>query len=468
MDPIPEQNHTGQNRERRGILTAGARIAAGVALASAVTAILPPVVLAGEAPKGKMVEKNALTLGFVPLTDCAPLVVAKEMGFFADEGLDVTLSREPSWANIRDKVSVGILDGAQMLAGIPLAANAGIGAFNVPMVAPLVLDLGGNAITLSRTLMERMEAADPAAMAERPLSARALKRVIEADRAAGAPRLTFGVVFSVASHAYQLRYWLAEAGIDPDADVRLVVIPPPDMVTSLQLGAIDGFCVGEPWNSLAAATGIGRIAITSHALWANAPEKVLGVTAEWAARHPATLAALVRALVRAGRWLDQPENRRVAAALLSDTRYVGAAASVLDAAFIGALTGAGTRNDDFVVFHRYAAGFPWHSHAVWTLAQMVRWGQVPFGTDLAAIAAATHRTDLYRAAVAGLDEPLPLADSKVEGTHATPWTLTDATSPIPMGPDRFLDGQPFDPADVAGYLKRFAITRHVPVPEPSA
>lgn len=467
MDTTCEQNHTGQDRERRGILAAGARIAAGAALASAVTAILPAAALAGPLPKGTMVEKSALTLGFVPLTDCAPLVAAKEMGFFADEGLDVTLSREPSWANIRDKVSVGILDGAQMLAGIPLAANAGIGAFNVPMVAPLVLDLGGNAITLSRPLIQRMEAADPDAMAERPLSARALKRVIDADRAAGAPRLTFGVVFSVASHAYQLRYWLAEAGIDPDADVRLVVIPPPDMVTSLHLGAIDGFCVGEPWNSLAAATGIGRIAITSHDLWANAPEKVLGVTAAWAEQHPATLAALVRALIRAGRWLDRPENRRVAAALLADIRYVGAPASVLDAALTGALTGAATRNDDFVVFHRYAAGFPWHSHAVWTLAQMVRWGQVPAGTDLAAIAAATHRTDLYRTAAAALDEPLPLADARVEGTHTTPWTLTDATAPITMGPDRFLDGQTFDPADVAGYLNRFAITRHRPVPGPT-
>lgn len=467
MDRTAEQNGTGQTRERRGILTAGARIAAGIALASTVIGALPAAgaVLAGELPKGTMVEKSALTLGFVPLTDCAPLVIAKEMGFFAGEGLDVTLSREPSWANIRDKVSVGILDGAQMLAGIPLAANAGIGAFNVPMVAPLVLDLGGNAITLSRALMARMEAADPAAMAERPLSARALKRVIEADRAAGAPRLTFGVVFSVASHAYQLRYWLAEAGIDPDADVRLVVIPPPDMVTSLQLGAIDGFCVGEPWNSLAAAGGIGRVAITSHDLWANAPEKVLGVTAAWAADHPATLAALVRALVRAGRWLDQPDNRRTAAALLSDSRYVGAPAPVLETALRQGVKGH--ENGDFVVFHRYAAGFPWHSHGLWTLAQMVRWGQLPLDTDLAAIAAATHRTDLYRAAVAGLDEPVPLIDSKIEGTHATPWTLTDATSPIPMGPDRFLDSQPFDPADVAGYLRRFPITRHVPVPAPT-
>jgi len=429
---------------RRGILATGARIAAGVAVASALRAATPGSALAGE-----RLEKRALTLGFVPLTDCAPLVIAKEKGFFRREGLEVTLSREPSWANIRDKVAVGMLDGAQMLAGMALATTAGIGPLYVPMLTACSLDLGGNAITVSQALWRRMAEADPEAMAERPLTARALKHVIAADKAAGRPKLCFGVVFAVASHAYQLRLWLASAGIDPDADVRMLVVPPPRMVAALKDGVLDGYCVGEPWNSQAVHEGLGRVLISAHELWNNGPEKVLGVTAAWAAAYPETHRALVRALIQAARWLEQPGHRLEAAAILAPERYVGVPAEVLARALTGNMVyaaGEAPRSmPDFVVFHRYAATFPWRSHAEWTLRQMVRWGQLPAGADVEGIAAAVYRSDLYRLAAQELGEPVPLLDRKSEGTHEAPWLLAAATAPIPMGPDLFFDGHVFEP-----------------------
>ncbi len=401
-------------------------------------------------------EKTRLTLGFVPLTDCAPLVMGVEKGFFARQGLDVTLSREASWANIRDKVAVGLLDGAQMLAGIPLAATAGVGRMNVPMLTGIALGLNGNAITVSETLHRLMAEADPAAMAAHPASACALKPVIEARRAAGRPGLTFGVVLPVSSHAYQLRGWLSSAGIDPNRDVQLVVVPPPHMVASLKAGEIDGYCVGEPWNTQAVHEGIGRIAVTGYELWNNSPEKVLGVTAAWAAENPGTHGALIRALIETARWLDQPDSREETARVLAADHHVGVPAAVLRASLTGSVryaAGAPVRAlPDFTVFHRYAATFPWRSHALWFLAQMVRWGQLPADADLSGIAASVYRADLYRAAAAELGEPAPLADAKPEGLHDAPWILDAAVAPIAMGPDRFFDGRRFDPADPLGGL----------------
>lgn len=382
-----------------------------------------------------VLEKGRVTLGFVPLADCAPLVMGVEKGFFAGQGLEVTLSREASWANIRDKVAVGLLDGAQMLAGIPLAATAGVGRVDVPMLTGVSLGLNGNAITVSNGLHRLMVEADLAVMTVRPVTAHALKPVIAERRAAGQPPLTFGVVLAVSSHAYQLRMWLSSAGIDPDHDVRLVVVPPPHMVASLTAGEIDGYCVGEPWNAQAVHAGVGRIVITGYELWNNAPEKVLGVTAAWAATNPGTHGALIRGLIETARWLDAPENRDETARMLAADRYVGVSEAVLRPSL------------STIAFHRHAATFPWRSHALWFLAQMVRWGQLPAGTDLPGVAASVYRADLYRAAAAALGEPVPLTDSKREGLHEAPWVLDDATAPITMGPDRFLGRGGFDPSD---------------------
>lgn len=406
-------------------------------------------------------EKTALTLGFIPLTDCAPLVIAKEHGWFEKYGLDVTLSKETSWANIRDKVALGILDGAQMLAPMPLAMSLGVGPIHKPMVTAFTMDLNGNAITVSNALYERMQRADAAAMAERPVGARALKAVLDADRKAGRPPLTFAMVFPESTHNYELRYWMAAAGIDPERDVRLVVVPPPQMVGQLERGSIDGYCVGEPWNAQAVQAGIGRTLITKYEIWNNSPEKVLGVTQEWAEQYPNTHHALLLALLEAGRWLDEPDHRIEAAALIARSVYVNAPEHVVRMSMTGTFQYAADEMPralpDFNVFHRYAANFPWRSHALWFISQMMRWGQLGRAVDMQAVAEEVYRPDLYRRAAAELSLPCPGIDYKTEGKHDAGWKLYESETSLPMGADRFLDGRLFDPSQPLEYLRGFAV-----------
>lgn len=417
--------------------------------------------LAHKGKPGKRARDGHIRLGFIPLTDCAPLVVAKELGLFAQEGLRVELSREPSWANVRDKVMLGALDGAQMLAGMPVASQLGITALRKPLSTALSLGLNGNAITVSRKLFGALIEAG-LDETRRPVSARTLQRVVEARRSDGAEPLTFAVVYPVSSHNYELRYWLAEGGVDPDRDVRIVVIPPPQMVSQLRAGKIDGFCVGEPWNSVAVRGGHGHVLITSHQLWGHKPEKVLGVTEDWADRNPQVHRKLVRALMRAGAWLDEPDNRPEAAALLARPEYVGIAAKALSLPLSGLMAydpGAKPRaHPDFNVFHRHAAMFPWRSHALWFMTQMLRWGQLERAENLASAAERAYRPELYRELAAELGWSSPSIDDKPEGLNAGPWTLAQARpEPLHMGTDRFFDNRRFDPADPIGYLDSFEI-----------
>ena len=383
-------------------------------------------------------EKPDVTLGFIPLTDCAPIVVAREKGFFSRHGLNVQLSREASWASIRDKVALGVHDAAHMLAGMPIASTLGVaGGAQVEMMTALSLDLNGNAITVSNELYRRMQAADPVAMAEKPLSARALRQVLAEDRAEGLAPMTFAMVHPVSSHNYQLRYWLAAAGIDPERDLRLIVIPPSRMGANLRAGRIAGYCVGEPWNQAVVAEQLGVSLITGYEIWNNAPEKVLGVTAQWAEQFPNTHRAMIRALVEAAAWLDDPEHRSEAARLISAAHSI----------------------PDFNVFHRYGANFPWRSHAIWFVTQMQRWGQVDRGVDARELAAQVYRPDIYREAVGALDLRIPAIDEKTEGLHKVPWTLDTPAGALAMGADAFFDDKTFNPADPAGYLQSFPV-RH--------
>lgn len=399
-----------------------------------------------------VLEKTDLKLGYIPLTDCAVLAVAREKGFFAKHGLNVALSREVSWANIRDKVMVGALDGAHMLAPMPLAATLGLGSPVCPMIAALSLGLNGNAVTVSNALYRDMAAAR---YAGGPVSARALDTVISDRKHSGKPLLTFATVFPFSMHNYTLRYWLAAGGIHPDRDMRIIVVPPPQMADELASGAIDGFCVGEPWNQAAVTAGIGRVVITGCDIWNNAPEKVFGVARAWAEENPRTLAALVRAMLEAAQWLDRPLHREEAADLLA--RYIDLPADVIAAPLLGAprvsLDGAPRTVADFNVFHRYSANFPWVSHAVWCLSQMYRWGQLTAPCDITAVACGVYRPDLFRSAAAALGFKAPSGDMKREGGHADPWTLNGLT----LGPDRFCDGRRFDPAKPDDYLEGFGI-----------
>ncbi|MDE1936036.1 CmpA/NrtA family ABC transporter substrate-binding protein, partial [Bradyrhizobium sp.] len=249
-----------------------------------------------------------LQIGFIPLIDAAGLIVAVEKGFVRAEGLDVQLVREVSWSNVRDKLNIGLFDAAHSLAPVPIASSLGLGHIKVPIVAPLTLSLNGNAITVSPALYAAIvreldgDTLDPMA------TARALARVAAARHRNGGEPLTFGMTFPFSSHNYLLRFWMAAGLVDPDEDVRLVVLPPPFMVDSMASGQIDGFCVGAPWNSIAVDRGVGRVLHFSSDIVQRAAEKVLAVRQIWADKNPQALAALVRAVFRAAEFAEAPDN----------------------------------------------------------------------------------------------------------------------------------------------------------------
>ncbi len=388
-------------------------------------------------------EKASLSLGFIPLTDCAPLVIAKEKGFFSAEGLSVALSRESSWATIRDKVAAGVLDAGHMLAPMPIAASLNLDGLNTPMLSAFSLGLGGNAITVSRALYQQLLAVDAHNMTGPYHSVQALKTLLLQNQRAGLPPLTFAHVFPFSCHNYLLRYWLASAGIDPDKDVRLVVIPPPLMAPALASGQIDGFCAGEPWNSQSIAQGTGAAITSTVDIWHNSPEKVLGVTCAWAQQYPNSHQALLRALLKSALWLEQTEHRAEACTLLTRKDYVPVNPAVLGVFERGEFQYCAGKPavqvPDFNVFYRYAATFPWVSHAEWLIAQMQRWGHIQAPVDAQEIAAKVYRPGLYRQAAQALNLPYPLIDRKSEGTHPHSWQTASASGPIPMGCDYFFD-----------------------------
>lgn len=388
-------------------------------------------------------EKTSLRLGYIPLTDCLPLVVAREQGFFAAHGLTVELSCEASWANIRDKVIVGQLDGAQMLAPMLLAASLGIGGLRKPMFTAFSLGLNGNAITVSNRLFNSLR---EHASGNTPLDAAfALAAVVRERRQRGQEPLVLATVFPFSSHNYLLRYWLSAGGIDPSSDIKLVALPPQQMVDNLRLEHIDGFCVGEPWNSCAIGMGLGKCLLTGYDIWQNGPEKVFGVTEQWAEKHPHTHAAILRSLSDAAQWIEK--NLSAALQLLDRGHYLEVPMSWLALPLTGELrVGIDQRrcgSEAFHVFHRYQANFPWRSQAQWFLQQMQRWQQIRSDIDIAATAATVYRSDIYRSIFDGI-ENLPLHDIKSEGMHATPWSATGTRGEILLGPDAFIDGAHFD------------------------
>jgi len=396
-------------------------------------------------PKPIRRHERVLHAGFIPLLDCAPLVIARERGFDQQFGFSFQLHREVSWANIRDKLDVGVFDCAHMLAPMPIAATLGLGRAAEPVIAPMSLSLNGNAITVSKSLFDEMCAADaPSARAGGMAPATALAQVVKRRNADGGPLLTFGMVYPFSCHNYDLRAWLAAAGIDPDNDVNLVVVPPPLIAEQLKAGRVDGFCVGQPWNSVAVEDGQGVIVATKNQIWPMSPEKVLGVREAWARDNAALLTDVMRALVAACQWLDRPDNRVEAAKILAQPHYVGVAEHILERPLKGLLALGGEQPDiadpDCVVFHRGAANFPWRSHAVWIVMQMIRWGQARDPFDILALAERVYRPDLYRTALAGSDVDIPHCDYKPEGQEGG-----------------FFGDANFDPEDVIGLLKALPI-----------
>ena len=413
------------------------------------------------------VEKDELKFGFIKLTDMAPLAIAYEKGYFEDEGLFVTLEPQANWKVLLDGVIDGQLDGAHMLAGQPLAATIGFGT-EAHIITPFSMDLNGNGITVSNEIWAQMKAHIPHENGKpvHPISAAALKPVVEKYKADGKP-FKMGMVFPVSTHNYELRYWLAAGGLKPgyyspenitgqiDADVLLSVTPPPQMPATMEAGTIYGYCVGEPWNQQAVFKGIGVPVITDYEIWKNNPEKVFGITAEFAEKYPNTTLALTKALIRAAQWLDANDNanRPEAVEILSRPEYVGADYDVIANSMTGTFEyEKGDKRDvpDFNVFFRYNATYPYYSDAVWYLSQMRRWGQISDSKPDAwydEIAKKVYRPDIY------LSAAKMLVEEGLSNEPDFPWDSDGYRAPQ----SEFIDGITFDGRKPNDYLNQFPI-----------
>lgn len=352
-----------------------------------------------------------ITAGFMPLFDSLLLVLAREKGFARAEGIDLHLVRESSWANIRDRAALGHFDVVQMLAPMPIAANLGLTPLAVKMVVPVVLGLGNNGITVSADLWERMAAEGAGSDLDARSTGEALSRVVRA----GGRKLRFGVVHQTSSHNYELRYWLAASGIRPDRDIEVVVVPPQYLPDALAAGGIDGYCVGEPWNSYGVAEKGARLVTVKHNIWKASPDKVMAMRQDWAHANPGVLAGLVRAIVKAGVWAGEPAHYGEIAAIMAQPQYLAAPADVVIRALTGAFElggGVSATAPGHFVPSAGDANFPWKSHALWYYSQMVRWGEAQASRANADAAASCFRPDLYRHAVEPLGIAVPEADHK--------------------------------------------------------
>jgi nitrate/nitrite transport system substrate-binding protein len=411
------------------------------------------------------IEKPQLTFGFIKLTDMAPLAIAKEKGFFEAEGLFVSVEAQSNWKNILDRVIDGQLDGSHMLAGQPIAAGAGFGR-QAKLVTPFSMDLNGNAITVSNDVWSKMEphvAKDEDGKPVHPIKAEALKPVITSYKNSG-KAFKMGMVFPVSTHNYEIRYWLAAAGIHPgmytkenvqgqiDAEVLLSVTPPPQMPATLEAGTIHGYCVGEPWNQQAVFKGIGVPVVTNYDIWKNNPEKVFVMTQKFIDENPNTAIAVTKALIRAGKWLDEPTNRKEAVKILSMSQYVGAPEAVLANSMTGTFEfekGDKRAMPDFNVFYKYNATYPFYSDGIWFLTQMRRWGQIPDAKTAdwyASTIKDIYRPDIWKKAAALLvaEGNIPAADIPT----------TDGYKPATAD---FIDGTIYDAKDPLGYINSFKI-----------
>ncbi|MEM0897569.1 MAG: CmpA/NrtA family ABC transporter substrate-binding protein [Verrucomicrobiota bacterium] len=424
------------------------------------------------------VEKDTLKFGFIKLTDCAPIVIAKEKGYFDDEGLSVTVEAQGNWKELLNRVITGDLDGAHMLAGQPIGATVGFGT-QADILTAYSLDYNGNGITVSNEIWAEMKPNVPKGDDGKPIhpiTADSLKPI--ADKAiADGSKLKMGMVFPVSTHNYEIRYWLAAAGIKPgfyfdpatgqvdvpgflNGDVELSVTPPPQMPQTLEQGTIVGYCVGEPWNQQAVFKKIGVPVTTNYDIWKNNPEKVFGVSREWAEKHPNTWIAVTKALIRAGHWLDaSPENRVEAAQILSKPNWVGAPFEVIKNSMTGTFEfepGVDIREmPDFNVFFRYNASYPYYSDCVWFLTQMIRWGQITeMKTDswFDEMAKKIYRPDIYMKAVEEL-----IDDGEFEKEDFAAAYEAFETGGYKPPTDEFIDGNSYDAKKPNDYIKSFEI-----------
>ncbi|GAA0274103.1 CmpA/NrtA family ABC transporter substrate-binding protein [Alteraurantiacibacter aestuarii] len=394
-----------------------------------------------------------LTIGFLPLVDACLPILAHEHGFAEDEGVKLSFVKDVSWATVLDRLLYGHTDAAHMLAPLAIATTLGLGRPAQKLVAPFVLGLNGNGVTLAKVLAEKI--ATPGAYAN-PVTLGAKLKVEAAERKAAGRKLRFGVVHRYSSHNHKLRYWLAASGIRPDEDVEILTVAPPFVADALASGEIDGACVGEPWNSLCVERDVGTIVLATAQIWRRGVEKVLAMReARLDELRPQT-EGLIRAMRRAGKHFVDPENFALNARILARQSYLDADEKLIARAISDRLVLTHGANPvhfpDFMFQHSEAANFPWVSQAAWLYSQMVRWDQLSFDSSDAEKARQVFRPDIYRSALSDTGDDLPAANSKVEGSVTQLTQVGTQQGSITLSANSFFDGRTFDPEAVESYL----------------
>lgn len=373
-------------------------------------------------------EHPVMRFGIIALTDCSPIVIAHEKGFFKKHGIDSTVAKGANWAAIRDSLANGDNQATHMLIGMPIASSMGLlGSPKKPMIIPWLLNRNGQAITLKAGWKGKVQA-DP----------KALKPMVDKAKSLGEP-LTFAMTFPPGTHAMWMRYYLAAGGIHPDKDVALITIPPPQMVANMKIGKMDGFCVGEPWNARAIADGVGFTSVATQDLWKDHPEKVCAFTADFADKNPRTVKAVLKALHEASVWLDDLGNRPEQCEIVSRPTYINCDKQILLGRLLGDLDyGDGRKiKDEFPMhFSRRNCNYPQLKYGIWWLTQFRRWGMVTGAPDYQGIASQVLRPDLYEAAMKEIGYAHGGADTK---------------------PESLFDGRPFDPTKPEEYARSFEI-----------
>jgi nitrate/nitrite transport system substrate-binding protein len=385
------------------------------------------------APAAPPVNPNApetpdIRFGMIALTDCSPIVIAHEKGMFKKYGINSTVVKGASWAAIHDSLSNGDIQATHMLIGMPIASTMGLlGSPQVPMIVPWLLNRNGQAITFKADWKGKI--------ADKP---QAIKPLAEAAKKAGTP-LTFAMTFPPGTHAMWMRYFLGAGGINPDKDVALVTIPPPQMVANMKVGKMDGFCVGEPWGARAIADGIGFTGITTQEIWKDHPEKVCAFKEEFALKNPKTVKAILKALYEASVWLDDLKNRPEQADIVSRPTYINCPPEVILGRLQGHYDyGDGRKKEDpnYMIFNERNCNFPQPKYAKWWLSQFRRWGMVPNAPDYEGVAKRVMRFDIYEEAMKELGV---------------------TTGGMNNDPETLFDGVSFNPNDPETYAKSFKV-----------
>ncbi len=418
-----QQSDTCSNISRREFLSTAAKGIGAAALLSSLPKGWVGGVYAAEGP-----ETPDLKFGIIALTDCSPIVIAHEKGFFKKYGINSTVIKGASWAAIRDSLSNGDIQATHMLIGMPIASTMGLlGSPKKPMIAPWILNRNGQGITLNKAFKDKVTS-DP----------KALKPMVEAAKKAGKP-MSFAMTFPPGTHAMWMRYYLGAGGINPDKDVALITIPPPQMVANMKIGKMDGYCVGEPWNARAIAEKIGFTSVSTQDMWKDHPEKVCAFTAEFAEKNPKTVKAVLKALHEASRWLDTMKNRPEQVKIVSQATYINCPPEIILGRLQGHYDyGDGRKKEDpyYMIFQSRNCNYPQPKYATWFLTQFRRWGMVESPPDYEGISKQVMRPDIY-------EEAMKEIDYKHGGLNNEPETL--------------FDGKTFDPAKPEEYATSFEV-----------